>query len=88
MASVTKYTDCDFWIHRNDVQRLGFDKNLNYEEMIELAVKYRCPIIVKNGKGKWYLKGNRRTKDEIQEQIEKHLGKKRRRTLYFVDLFS
>ena len=87
MASVTEYTDCDFWIHRNDIQRLGFDKTLSYGEMIDLALKHRCPIIVKNGKGKWYLKGNGRTKDEIQRQIEKHLGKRRRRILYFVDLF-
>ena len=54
--------------------------------MIDLALKHRCPIIVKHGKGKWYLKGNGRDKDEIQRQIEKALGKKRRRILYFVDL--
>jgi hypothetical protein len=47
MASVTKYTDCDFWFHRSDVQRLGFDKTKSYGEMIDLALKYRCPIIVK-----------------------------------------
>ena len=88
MASVTEYPECDFWCGTkyNNIMCYGFDKTLSYGEMIDLALKHRCPIIVKHGKGKWYLKGNGRDKDEIQRQIEKALGKKRRRILYFVDL--
>ena len=100
MASITKHPDTDFWCGTkyNNIQCYGFDGLLSYGEMIDMALKHRCPIIVKVGKGtkkgkegKWYLKGNGRTKDEIQRQIEKHKGNfkgKKNVTLYFVDLFS
>jgi len=57
-TKITRYIKCDILLHKNDVEWYGFDKTKSEGEMIDLAVKNECPIIIKNGKnGKWYLKG-------------------------------
>jgi hypothetical protein len=77
--TITRYLNCDLLIHKNDVERLGFDKNYTEEEMIDLAVKYGSPIIIKNGKGKWYLKGNDKSIDSLKSLISINTGKYTRR---------
>lgn len=84
MTNFTRYQNCDIWIHKNDVERLGFEKTLSFEEIKELALIYGCPIIVKYGKGKWYLKGRGKNFDEILQTVEKNIGKYPRRILYFI----
>ena len=63
--TITRYLNCDLLIHKNDVERLGFDKNYTEAEMIDLAVKNSSHIIIKNGKGKWYLKGKDESIDSL-----------------------
>ena len=60
----TPYENCDIYIGQNDVQHLGFDKNKTIGEMIDIAIAHNCFIIIKNGKGKWYLKGQKKNFDE------------------------
>lgn len=59
MEPITQISDCDFWLHQNDVEPYGFDATLSFEHMLGLAVLNRCPLIVRGGKegnAKWYLK--------------------------------
>lgn len=75
---ITRFPRCDILIGRNDVERLGFDKNISEDEIIELAVKHGSNVIVKNGNnGKWYLKGNGIPIEVLQQKIEKNIGKYR-----------
>ncbi len=75
---MTRYSNCDILIHKNDVEWYGFDKNTTEEEMIALAVKNECPIIIKNGnKGKWYLKGNGKSIEFLKGKIDEKIGKSR-----------
>ena len=72
---MTRYLKCDFLIYKNDVEKYGFDKNKTEGEMIDLAVKYHCRIIVKNGKnGKWYLKGKDIPVEFLKIKIREKVG--------------
>lgn len=76
--SITVFPRCDILVGKNDVQRLGFDKDLTDIQVIALAVKHNSPIIVKNGRsGKWYLKGNGMDMDVLKEKLEEQKGKSR-----------
>ena len=76
--TITRYDNCDILVHRNDIEYLGYDKNKTEGEMIDLAIKNECPIIIKNGiNGKWYLKGKGYSIDYLKEQIEEKIGKSR-----------
>ena len=75
---ITRYSNCDILLHKNDVEWYGFDKNMTEDEMIDLAVKNDCPIIIKNGKkGKWYLKGKGKTVKFLKNKINEQIGKSR-----------
>ena len=75
---ITRHLKCDILIHNNDVERYGFDKNKTEGEMIDLAVKNGCPIIIKNGKkGKWYLKGKGKPSEFLKNKIREEKGKSR-----------
>lgn len=85
MAILTLYENCDIFVGQNDVEPKGFDADKTLGEMLDLALCYKCPVIVKNGKGKWYLKCNGRSIDQIEHSI-KHNKPMPRRTLYLVKL--
>jgi hypothetical protein len=55
--SIVLYENCDVYYGSNDIERLGFDKNITFGAMIDTAIEHKCNIITKNGNGKWYLKG-------------------------------
>ena len=75
---MTRYPKCDILIHKNDVERLGFDKTKTEGEMIDLAAIHGCKIIIKNGKnGKWYLKGKGRDSAFLKDEIAKNMNKYR-----------
>ena len=40
--------------------------------MIELATEHKCPLVVKDGRGKWYLKGQGKTYEEIEEGLNQN----------------
>jgi len=75
IQTVTLYRNTDIYGGVNDVERLGFDKNMTFGAILDLATLHRCPVIVKNGNGKWYLKGQGKTPEDIAQKIEQHKGK-------------
>ena len=74
IQTITLYRNTDIYGGVNDVERLGFDKNMTFGAILDLAILHRCPVIVKNGNGKWYLKGQCKTPEEIAQKIEQHKG--------------
>ena len=73
------YKETDILHNKNDIEKFGFSKHKTLGEMIDLAFKYKCPIIIKAGKNaKWYLKGNGRNIDELKKLLEKNEGTKRK----------
>jgi hypothetical protein len=77
-SRITRYSKCDILLHKNDVEWYGFDKSKTEGEMIDLAVKNNCHIIIKNGiNGKWYLKGKGKTIDYLKNKIDEKIGKSR-----------
>jgi hypothetical protein len=77
-TTITRYANCDILLHKNDVELNGFDKTKTEGEMIDLAVKHGCPIIIKNGpNGKWYLKGNGQSIEFLKSAINKQVGQSR-----------
>lgn len=79
------FENCDILFHQNSIQENGFDKNLSFEEIRDIAIYNRCPIIVKNGSGKWYLKGFMKEIDEIKTTIMKNKNQYKGKILYFID---
>ena len=69
-SNIKLYSGCDILIHKNNVHQKGFDKTIAFEEMLNIAYEHNCPILVKNGKGKWYLKGHGTSIEQLQKQIE------------------
>lgn len=82
---LSSYNNCDIFIGKNDVEPKGFDADKSLGEMLDLAILHKCPIIVKNGKGKWYLKCHGRDLEEIQQSIKDNKPYPRR-TLYLIHL--
>lgn len=77
-SRITRYLKCDILLHKNDVEQYGFDKTKTEGEMIDLAVKNECPIIIKNGiNGKWYLKGKGLTVEYLKSKINEKIGESR-----------
>ena len=75
---MTRFLKCDILINKNDVDVHGFEKTKSIGEMIDLAVKNDCRIIIKNGtKGKWYLKGKGKPIEYLKSKIDERLGKSR-----------
>ena len=74
----TRFLKCDILINKNDVDWYGFEKTKTEGEMIDLAVKNDCRIIIKNGtNGKWYLKGKGKPIEYLKSKIAERLGKSR-----------
>ena len=75
---ITRFPRCDILLHKNDVEWYGFEKTKTEGEMIDLAIKNYCPIIIKNGiNGKWYLKGNGKTIEYLNTKIVEKIGQSR-----------
>jgi hypothetical protein len=78
MNKITKFENCDILIGNNNVERLGFDKTKTLGEMIDLAIIYNCPIIIKGGNnGKWYLKGKDKDINFLKLKINQNIGQHR-----------
>ena len=77
-TKITRFSKCDILLHKNNVERYGFEKTKSEGEMIDLAIKNDCPIIIKNGiNGKWYLKGKGKPIEYLKSKIDEKLGKSR-----------
>ena len=81
-SKITKFNYCDILIGSNDISTTGFDKNMTEREIIDLAIQHQCPIIVKCGKGKWYLKGHGKTADQLKSLIERNINETKYKTRY------
>ena len=74
-SQVKSYNKTDVF-HGGDDAIYPKDKTLG--EMIDLAIKHKSPILVKAGKNaKWYLKGSKRTTDQILTALQEKEGKSR-----------
>jgi hypothetical protein len=50
---------------------LGYDgKTHTLSQMLSLATKHRCPLIIKDGRGKWYLKGQGYSYNDLNAKID------------------
>lgn len=57
VKSINRYEGLDVYPFKNEVEWHGFDKNMSFGEMVNLAINNDCNLITKNGVGgKWYLK--------------------------------
>jgi hypothetical protein len=75
--SIISYEKTDILHHKNDIEKYGFSKDKTFGEMLDLALEYESPIIVKAGKNaKWYLKGNGMNIEDLKKKLEKNKGKK------------
>ena len=83
--SVVRVINCDILVGQNDVEPYGFDKNKTLGEMLDLAILHKSPILIKNGKGKWYLKGKGRPYEALERSIKNNKPMPRR-VLYFIKL--
>jgi hypothetical protein len=73
--TIDKFEKCDILIGQNDIEKYGFPKDKTIWEMVALAQKYKCPIIVKAGKNaKWYLKGKCKEVTFLRETIQHNIG--------------
>tara|TARA_B110000305_G_C18866744_1_gene371292 strand:+ start:111 stop:476 length:366 start_codon:yes stop_codon:yes gene_type:complete len=83
--------NCDILKGKNDIQEKGFDKNLSFEQIRDIAIYHKSPIIVRTGSGKWYLKCNMKEPSYIKSIIMKNKNKNKNKkylegtTLYFID---
>jgi hypothetical protein len=71
---ILRYNATDILMNQNDVERLGFSKTKTFEEMVNLAQEHNCRILVKNGKGKWYLKGMGKSYEELKVKVDEKEG--------------
>lgn len=83
--SIKLYNDCDVYRNQNNIQPYGFNKNMTFGEIIDKAIEYKCFIIIKNGKGKWYLKGIDKDYMISKQKIEENVGKYPRRKCWLVE---
>ena len=73
IMKIIKGSDC--LRNKNNVERLGYDgKTHTLSQMLSLATKHRCPLIIKDGRGKWYLKGQGYSYNDLNAKIDE--GKK------------
>jgi hypothetical protein len=73
--TIERFLKSDILIGRNDIEKRGFAKTLSEEEIIQLAIKHSCPLVVKNGKkGRWYLKGRGIPREMIRTRLTENLG--------------
>jgi hypothetical protein len=79
--SIILYTGSDAYKSKNDVQNLGYDKNTTFGEMIDLAIEHKCCLLVKHGKGKWYLKGKGKEYNIVKNKLETNTGNPHYRTV-------
>jgi len=84
METITMYSQCDVFRGTNNVEPLGFAKTNTLGNMIDLAITHKCPIIIKDGKGKWYLKGQGKEEVEIRAAIETNKGKFPRQKCWYI----
>jgi len=84
--NVEIFKNSDILKGMNNIESHGYSRNMSLEEMIPIAIEYRCPVIVRGGtNAKWYLKCQGKTEGYVREKIGKCDSTKwKRRTLYFI----
>jgi hypothetical protein len=75
LQSVIRYDACNYGNGGNIVEPLGFDKTTTFDRMIAVAIENNCSVIIKNGKGKWYLKAQNTDYELVKERLEANKGK-------------
>ena len=80
IKNIKLYNDTDVFIGNNNIERLGYDRNETFTDILKIAIDNKCHIIIKSGKGKWYLKGMNKDfiscKNTIENNLNNHIYKK------------
>ena len=89
--TVTTYKGTDVYLFKNDVESKGYDpEKYSYDDMLRLAIEHKCFVIVKNGKGKWYIKCKgmdyMKVKQKVEDTCAKALPRYKNVMLYLVKL--
>lgn len=83
--NIEKYKNCDVFHNVCELQPNGFSKENSRNDMLIIAISNRCPIIVKDETGKWFLKGIDREERFLRDKIFKSNPEKRKGcVLYFI----
>ena len=82
--SIKMYNDCDIYGGGTNIEWYGYDKNTTFGEMMDKAINNKCRIIIKNGNGKWYLKGVDKDYATLKEKIKENIGKYPRRKCWLI----
>ena len=83
--SIEKYHNCEIFHNVCDIQPKGFSREISRKDILNIAISNRCPIVVKDDEGKWYLKGTDRQEDFLRNKILKSNPEKwKRYVLYFI----
>lgn len=74
------YDDCDVYRCQERSEyipnelKFGVHKDALFGEVLDIAIKHRCNIIVKNSTGKWYLKYTKVDYESTKRDIENSVG--------------
>lgn len=53
--NIEKYRNCDVFHNVCDLQPKGFSRENSRNDILSIAISSRCPIVVKDETGKWFL---------------------------------
>jgi len=85
--SIKLYENSDvFAFSLGNVEYYGYSSSKTIGEMIDIAIQNNCKIIMKQGKGKWYLKGQDKEYDNLKTKLETNNGKYPRRKCWLIDI--
>ena len=84
-SSIERYYGSDCFKGNNDIEPKGFPETYTEEQMIALAIKYRCPLIARGGiNGKWYLKCKNKKYEVLTQKLIEHTGKNTFKNCYAI----
>lgn len=84
-ASMNRYYETDCCKGDNYIEPNGFPETHTENQMIELAIKHRCPLIARGGiKGVWYLKCKNKTYEQLMQKLSENKGKKTFKNCYSI----
>ena len=85
LRGITTFDKCDFYIGKNEIERLGYESNTSMGHMIDLALEHKCRVIIKNGvNGKFYLKCKDMSYNDVLTLAQAKEGKMRDGVLCYV----
>ena len=85
LRGITTFDKCDFYIGKNEIERLGYSGKTSMGHIIDLALEHKCRVIIKNGvNGKYYLKCKDMSYNDVLLLAEAKEGQMRDGVLCYV----